>query len=196
MGIIILPNAADQRLRDTIYARNVRAEARKEAVRDSLMVVRLTRGWSFISKPYTLVKKGPDDKSITRGKVYLGSYIKIYSETPAGGYILCDVGGVDGWIDLNDKVDNIFELSASDSLMRIVKSGVVYRRFEPSAWQKAETAKLDAEDAREAAEDAKAERTASSRPKKKRTYITGPRGGCYYYDGNGNKVYVDHSNCY
>lgn len=26
-------------------------------------------------------------------------------------------------------------------------------------------------------------------------YITGPRGGCYYLNGNGNKTYVDHSFC-
>lgn len=28
-----------------------------------------------------------------------------------------------------------------------------------------------------------------------RTYITGPRGGCYYINSNGNKTYVDHSLC-
>jgi hypothetical protein len=29
----------------------------------------------------------------------------------------------------------------------------------------------------------------------RRTYITGPRGGCYYINGNGNKTYVDRSLC-
>jgi hypothetical protein len=28
-----------------------------------------------------------------------------------------------------------------------------------------------------------------------RTYIRGPRGGCYYISGSGNKVYVDRSMC-
>lgn len=28
-----------------------------------------------------------------------------------------------------------------------------------------------------------------------RVYITGPRGGCYYINSNGNKTYVDHSMC-
>lgn len=28
-----------------------------------------------------------------------------------------------------------------------------------------------------------------------RNYIRGPRGGCYYIDGNGNKTYVDRSLC-
>ena len=36
-------------------------------------------------------------------------------------------------------------------------------------------------------------------PKKKisssRKYYTGPRGGCYYINSNGNKVYVDRSLC-
>lgn len=26
-------------------------------------------------------------------------------------------------------------------------------------------------------------------------YVTGPRGGCYYLNASGNKVYVDHSYC-
>jgi hypothetical protein len=30
----------------------------------------------------------------------------------------------------------------------------------------------------------------------RRTYITGPRGGCYYINGNGNKTYVDRSLCH
>lgn len=28
-----------------------------------------------------------------------------------------------------------------------------------------------------------------------RNYITGPRGGCYYINSNGNKTYVDRSMC-
>jgi hypothetical protein len=31
---------------------------------------------------------------------------------------------------------------------------------------------------------------------KSRRYITGPRGGCYYINGNGNKTYVDRSLCH
>ncbi|RZN83374.1 MAG: hypothetical protein EVB11_05320 [Winogradskyella sp.] len=27
------------------------------------------------------------------------------------------------------------------------------------------------------------------------TLYTGPRGGCYYYNSNGNKIYVDRSEC-
>lgn len=30
---------------------------------------------------------------------------------------------------------------------------------------------------------------------RKREYITGPRGGCYYINRNGNKTYVDRSMC-
>ena len=35
----------------------------------------------------------------------------------------------------------------------------------------------------------------SKRSSSKSEYITGPRGGCYYINGNGKKVYVDHSYC-
>jgi len=36
-------------------------------------------------------------------------------------------------------------------------------------------------------------RPAEQRPV--REYITGPRGGCYYINRNGNKTYVDRSMC-
>lgn len=32
-------------------------------------------------------------------------------------------------------------------------------------------------------------------PSSSRTYIRGPRGGCYYYSASGNKVYVDRGLC-
>jgi len=35
----------------------------------------------------------------------------------------------------------------------------------------------------------------SKKTSSKSEYITGPRGGCYYINGNGKKVYVDHSYC-
>lgn len=34
-----------------------------------------------------------------------------------------------------------------------------------------------------------------SRPGSGRSYIRGPRGGCYYYSSSGRKVYVDRSLC-
>ncbi len=34
-----------------------------------------------------------------------------------------------------------------------------------------------------------------SRPSSGRSYIQGPRGGCYYYSSSGRKVYVDRSLC-
>ncbi len=36
---------------------------------------------------------------------------------------------------------------------------------------------------------------AKRKPKSSRTYYTGPRGGCYYINSNGNKTYVDRSFC-
>ena len=33
------------------------------------------------------------------------------------------------------------------------------------------------------------------RPKTPHTYITGPRGGCYYINSHGKKTYVDRALC-
>ena len=37
--------------------------------------------------------------------------------------------------------------------------------------------------------------TPTYKPTTYRNYITGPRGGCYYINSNGNKTYVDRSMC-
>lgn len=37
--------------------------------------------------------------------------------------------------------------------------------------------------------------TSSNTNSKSRNYIRGPRGGCYYINGNGGKTYVDRSLC-
>ena len=34
-----------------------------------------------------------------------------------------------------------------------------------------------------------------TKPAARKTYIRGPRGGCYYVSGSGGKVYVDRSMC-
>lgn len=36
----------------------------------------------------------------------------------------------------------------------------------------------------------------SSTGKPSRSYVRGPRGGCYYINSSGNKTYVDRSLCY
>lgn len=41
----------------------------------------------------------------------------------------------------------------------------------------------------------KGEGTSNRRTTTSRTYIRGPRGGCYYINSNGNKTYVDRSMC-
>ncbi|WP_081643220.1 hypothetical protein [Sphingobacterium paucimobilis] len=38
-------------------------------------------------------------------------------------------------------------------------------------------------------------RTSNTRKSTSRTYIRGPRGGCYYINSNGGKTYVDRSMC-
>jgi len=51
---------------------------------------------------------------------------------------------------------------------------------------------------RSTAPGASARASTNSSPRRSsgsRTYLTGPRGGCYYLGGSGRKVYVDHAYC-
>jgi hypothetical protein len=78
--------------------------------------------------------------------------------------------------------------------MSVFKAKQYYKYEEDSAYRKT-IDRLDAEAAKAAAKQAAKEDAAYRAEVKSRTYHWGPRGGCYYINANGNKVYVDHSYC-
>jgi hypothetical protein len=65
-----------------------------------------------------------------------------------------------------------------------------------SMWTKYLTGTLTSPGSGSSTETNSIKSTPSSKPKSTgRTYYTGPRGGCYYINSNGNKSYVDRSLC-
>lgn len=70
-------------------------------------------------------------------------------------------------------------------------------REEKAAKREAKAAKAEKAAKKEARSESKATREEGrqTRGADGRTYIQGPRGGCYYINANGNKTYVDHSMC-
>lgn len=159
----------------------------------------LTRGYCFISKPIVILKTGVIDDYRVMGKIYFGSYIKVESTDELGNaWITIEgeggINNISGQIKIADYVDDIRRLKGTPEEMAIVKSRRYYKFEEDAAY--ATYAKKQREEARqEALAAAAARRSSRSRSAQSRTYITGPRGGCYYINSNGNKVYVDHSFC-
>jgi hypothetical protein len=168
----------EQRKNDSIMES---ASKRREAQRLAEQI----NGFSFINKPFVLLKENPSVKSMTMAKIYLGSYVQVqgYVEKTADGYVAINIGkAMTGFIKADDVVDSLHKVEASTDELALFRSREYYK-FEESAEYQAMIKKL-----------------AGPMPVRSgggggRTYHVGPRGGCYYINAKGNKVYVDHSYC-
>ncbi|MBS1662821.1 MAG: hypothetical protein JST68_17380 [Bacteroidetes bacterium] len=151
-----------------------------------------TKGYCFISKPFVTIREGATNGGRTMGKLYLGTYIKIEDTDETGTAYVTVPGlpGVEGIIHTGDYVDSLYKLKATDQEMNTFKNRI-FANFEiDPGYAIALKKEQQAQDRR-----GQSYSRGLSRSPKNRTYITGPRGGCYYINSNGNKVYVDHSFC-
>lgn len=137
----------------------------------------------FISKPYVRIREKSVNGGRIMGKLYLGTYIKI-EDIDETGEVSVKVPGlqsVEGVIHTGDYVDSLDKLKITEEQLNIFKS----RQY----------AKFEIDPAYEAARRQQTASTSRPESPKTRTYIKGPRGGCYYINANGHKVYVDRSFC-
>ena len=185
---------------DAYKAYNKTITAHERIVGDSILKVyeenaRLTalvKGYCFISKSSIIIHETAMNGGRTMGKLYFGTYVKVEDADEMGTAYVTVPGlrGVEGIIHTGDYVDSLYKLKATDEEMRMFKSRQ-YAKFEMDPVY---AAVIKKEQQAEARREQAASRSIS-RSTQRRTYITGPRGGCYYINSNGNKVYVDHSFC-
>ncbi|HEY4150108.1 MAG TPA: hypothetical protein VGM41_14315 [Chitinophagaceae bacterium] len=189
-----------QKEMDAYEAYNNTIPAHEQKIVDSIVKVNdekerlaaLVKGYCFISKPFIIIRETAIDGGHTMGKLYFGTYVKVEDADDGGTAYVTVPGlpGVEGIIHTSDYVDSLYKLKATDEEMSILKS----RRYAKFEIDPVYAAAIKKEQQAEARREQAASRS-TSRSSKRRTYITGPRGGCYYINSNGNKVYVDHSFC-
>jgi hypothetical protein len=165
--------------------------AKHKRIDDSTRLAKQVAGYVFINKPSVLLKEKPSAKSMTMATLYRGSYVQFEGALDSTDYIVVHAGtgiGYTGYIHAGDIVDSLYKLDIPEEEMAVVKSRY-YCKIQESAAYGAMIQKLvDREMAAEA-------KTSSSGSGRSRVYYTGPRGGCYYINSNGNKTYVDRSLC-
>ena len=169
----------DQRTKRQIAA----IDARAKRAKDSLYVLELQYGYKWITPDSVWVKQKPDAKAPSIGLMYRLSYVKAYKVEDKPDWVEIDFADHTGYVLLNQIAHRWEDMELTEDELEELKKGR-YFNFVPTTAYKAQRAK----------EEAELER-ANTISQPKRNYITGPKGGCYYIDSRGKKVYVDHSYC-
>lgn len=197
----------EQKLRDSLAAENRAADRKRSEEQaaaakrrtDSIEYVQRVFGYHFINKEYVSLKEKPLSTSQSKGRLYKGSYIRVLGYSENSGFVKITLDGVEGFISRADLAENIDDIPASENERAVFKSRVYYK-YEPN-YDYVEPVQQDYKSAFTTGEPVysqapKARQWTSARSgSQSRVYITGPRGGCYYINSNGNKTYVDHSYC-
>ncbi|SFM58374.1 SH3 domain-containing protein [Chitinophaga sp. YR627] len=163
----------------------VKALAQKKADEEKAFFARLKANYAWISGDSLNVRTRPDAKSPSIGKIRRLSYIKAYEVDNNPDWAEINFGEHTGYVLREHVAADWDEMPLSHEDSTRLESGQQHY-FTPTA---AYTAQLK----RAAAAEERAMRVANTAPARK--YYTGPRGGCYYLDGKGNKQYVDRSYC-
>lgn len=171
----------EQRLRDS-------ARAAKKRNDDSLAYAKQIEDYHFVNKASLELKEKASAKSATIAKVNGGTYIKVWEIDEKTGYAQVGLEGLDGYVLYADLVEYPEELDFAGADIELYKRE---RYFSYSRNQAYFDKIYKAEEAKAAAIERQQSRSGGGG----RTYHTGPRGGCYYINSNGNKQYVDRSLC-
>jgi hypothetical protein len=182
--------------------------------RDRLAYINIIEGYHFINKEAALLKERPDDKSQTLGKIHVGSYIEVKGYSDNSPYLKVALKDITGYIRKEDVVDNLDKITVANADIAIYKSRQYYK-YDPnydyvapvqtqSFYQQPSStgrsvSSYGVKSSGNSGSSSSTRRASSTSSRSSssagRTYITGPRGGCYYINSNGNKTYVDHSYC-
>jgi len=171
----------------------------RKIYKDSVEYAERVLGFHFINKEYALLKEKPSEKSKTIGRVYMGSYVRVLGYSENTSYSKVSIQGVEGFIINGDLVDNIDKINTENADIPTYRSRQYYK-YEPNYEYVPEPEMSNIFQSTNTNNTGTTKRTTNSTPRQRqsssqRTYILGPRGGCYYLTDHGTKVYVDHSYC-
>ncbi len=169
----------------------------KKYINDSLAYTQRVLGFHFISKEHTYLKEKPSDKSPTIGKIYKGSYIKILGSNENSQYLKISLQDIEGYVNKNDVTESLESVSATAADIETYKSRYYYK-YEPNFEYTPDQTTAYSSSSLNGTSPKKNNGSSSGKKQmhlQKIAYIRGPRGGCYYINSSGTKVYVDRSNC-
>jgi hypothetical protein len=197
----------DQKLRDSLafekatadmkHSQELAAAVKKRA--DSIEYAQRVSGYHFINKEFVSLREKPLSTSQSKGRLYKGSYVRVLGYSESSSFVKIALDGIEGFVERADLAENIDNIPANESELATFRSRHYYK-YEPNydytePIPKSYGATLDADEQPTSRPSKAKQKITSHFSRQSRTYITGPRGGCYYINSNGNKTYVDHSYC-
>ena len=155
------------------------------------------KGFHFINKEFALLREKPAATSKVIGRIYVGSYVKVTGYSDGSNFVKISLQDIDGFVDAAELVDDISKITVAGADIKSYESRQYYKYlpnydYVPTAVAAVET---DEAPAVYSAPKTKTTTTKKQTVSSSRNYIRGPRGGCYYINSGGNKVYVDRGLC-
>jgi hypothetical protein len=146
--------------------------ARKKKEADSLEILHNTKGYFFVNQPTIYLYPKPS-KSNPIGEVRHSTYLVPINMKPVNGYVEVMIEESKGYVELAAITDTIFKISDKETFGYSQAIRFYYTSFTLYAKQNNTTIINGT----------------SQSNKKQRVWIVGPRGGRYYINENGNKIY-------
>jgi hypothetical protein len=165
--------------------------AQKEKERDSLEFIERVRGWHFANFDKLPIYSDSSKKSKIIGLIDAASYVKVISKSKSG-FLKVSVG-YEGFVEEKYIVDDINKITIKTKKLEIARK----KKFVSTIEQLPdEINNPDNKFTNSTMPRVKNKKHATGPRIKDKKYIIGPRGGCYYINSSGKKVYVDHSFCH
>jgi hypothetical protein len=177
---------AQELLRDSIREAN-------KIKADSIAYAKQVADFHFVNKPFTELKVKADAKSATMAKLNGGTYVTVWEIDEKTGYANVSMLDMQGYVLYAHLVEYLEELDFPNADIELYKKERYYSYTRNDAYFEKLYKAQEAKEMRAAAVEERQERQQSR--SSGRVYQTGPRGGCYYINSNGNKTYVDRSLC-
>lgn len=174
---------AQERLRDSTREANKR-------IADSIAYAKQVADFHFVNKPFTELKVKADAKSATMAKINGGTYVTVWEIDEKTGYANVSLLDMQGYVLYAHLVEYLEELDFPNADIELYKKERYYSYTRNEAYFEKLYKAEEAKEMRAAAAEERQQPRSSGR-----VYHTGPRGGCYYINSNGNKTYVDKSMC-
>lgn len=124
------------------------------------------------------LRETPSQTAEVKQEVAVGTSIKVLDQK--GAWYVVRIDDSVGWMH-----GNTFRFGSSSSVDQLKPA------LDDASPSPAESASRPTRSRADSAQS----NNSGARSSSGRTYVRGPRGGCYYYSGSGRKVYVDHSLC-
>lgn len=127
--------------------------------------------------------------------IFLLFFVLLISAKAQSASVISENANLRGTPKQSGKVVTSLPLGSTVEILKQSGSWFLVQSEDYAGWMHGNTIKLDADETVYSTPAPLKKSSSVVYPSETRTYLKGPRGGCYYYNSRGNKTYVDRSLC-